>query len=149
MPRIFRLVAGTAFAFLMFIQMSCSDAGVAVQSDPLPPPPGQDVSFAQQIQPIFNANGCVGCHGGSGGLFLTQGQSFVNLVNVTAQAGCTTLKRVLPGNADQSVLYIRVSANSADTQCGPDSRMPKGGARLSQASIDLVKNWINEGAKNN
>ncbi len=107
------------------------------------------VSFIRDIQPIFNSNGCVSCHGGSGGLFLTQGQSYDNLVNVQAQAGCTNLKRVLPFKADSSVLYIRTSSQTSDAQCGPNSRMPQGGNRLPQATIDLIRNWINQGARNN
>ncbi|HEY4612075.1 MAG TPA: hypothetical protein VII11_03755 [Bacteroidota bacterium] len=132
---------------VLFSSLSCTDQG----SDPTapPPPPGTDVSFSQHIQPIFNGNGCTSCHGGSGGLFLTAGQSYANLVNVNAQASCTTLKRVLPGNPDQSVLYIRTSSDSPNTQCGTNSRMPQGSPRLPQATIDLIKDWINQGAKNN
>ena len=135
------------FALIVFGNLSCKDLGT--EPEPPPPPPGADVLFSQQIQPIFNSNGCTSCHGGSGGLFLTAGQSYANLVNVNAQAACTTLKRVLPGNADQSVLYIRTSSNTPDTQCGTNSRMPQGSARLPQATIDLIKDWINQGAKNN
>jgi hypothetical protein len=133
---------------IVVLNLSCKDAG----SDPTAPnnpPAASQVSFSQQIQPIFNNSGCVGCHGGSGGLFLIQGQSYSNLVNVNAQAGCTTKKRVLPGNPDESVLYIRVSSNTPDTQCGPNSRMPQGSPRLPQASIDLIRDWILQGAQNN
>jgi len=100
------------------------------------------VSFSQDIQPIFNAS-CVGCHGGSGGLFLTAGQSYDNLVNVQAQAGCTTEMRVQPGNAGASVLYKRVSG----TSCG--EQMPRGGPPLSAAHIQKIMDWINQGALNN
>lgn len=127
--------------------LSCKDAG----TDPTNTngSPTAEVSFSQQIQPIFNSYGCVSCHGGSGGLFLTPGQSYSNLVNVNAQAGCTTKKRVLPGNPHESVLYILISSNTPDTECGLNSRMPKGSPRLPQATIDLVRDWISQGAKNN
>ncbi len=143
-----QLLSISAITVLLFFSLSCKDAG----SDPIattPPPQTAEVSFARDIQPIFNSNGCVNCHGGSGGLFLTQGQSYSNLVNVNAQAACTNKKRVLPGNPDESVLYIRTSSNSADTQCGQNSRMPQGSPRLPQETIDLIKNWIQQGAKNN
>ena len=136
------------FITAVSVSLSCKDGG----SDPTAPnnpPPGSSVSFSQQIQPIFNNNGCVGCHGGSGGLSLAPGQSHHNLVNVNAQAGCTTKKRVLPGNPNESVLYIRIAATTPDTECGPNSRMPQGGPRLPQATIDLVRDWIAQGAKNN
>jgi Cytochrome c. len=99
------------------------------------------VSFSNQIQPIFNSQ-CTGCHGGTGGLTITAGVSYNNLVNVFAQSSCTSLKRVLPNDADNSVLYKKVSG----TTCG--NQMPQGGA-LSTSDIALIRDWINQGAKNN
>lgn len=105
--------------------------------------PPVTVSFSGRIQPIFN-NNCVNCHGsgGSGGLTLTSSVSYSNLVNVTAQSSCTSLKRVLPHDADNSVLYRKVSGPT----CG--NRMPQGGS-LIQANIDTIRAWINQGANNN
>jgi hypothetical protein len=99
------------------------------------------VSFSGQIQPIFNSQ-CTGCHGGSGGLTLNNGISYSNLVNVGAQSSCTSLKRVLPNDANNSVLYKKVSG----TTCG--SRMPQG-ASLNANEIALIKDWIDQGAGNN
>lgn len=106
------------------------------------------VRFSTQIQPIFEntAYGCVGCHGGSGNLFLTAGQSYTNLVNVDQQASssCAGKKRVLPGNANESVLYLRVSGST----CG--DRMPKGAPNpISLTDRNLIRDWINQGALNN
>jgi hypothetical protein len=99
------------------------------------------VSFSNQIQPIFNSQ-CTGCHGGTGGLTITAGASYNNLVNVNAQSSCPSLKRVLPNDASNSVLYRKVSG----TTCG--QQMPQGGA-LSATDITLIRNWINQGANNN
>lgn len=99
------------------------------------------VSFSTQIQPIFNAS-CTGCHGSSGGLNLSASVSYANLVNVNAQSSCTTLKRVLPSNASQSVLYLKVSGTSCE------NRMPQGGSLTTQ-QINLINDWITEGAINN
>ena len=135
-------------ATIIGLNSGCKDQGSDITTSP---PPTQEISFASQIQAIFNSssNGCTGCHGGSGGLFLTQGQSYQNLVNQQAQTGCSNLKRVLPFKADSSVLYIRVSSTSADTPCGQNSRMPQGGNRIAQSDIDLIRDWTNQGAKNN
>lgn len=103
---------------------------------------GTVVSFSTDIQPIFTAN-CSGCHGSSGGLSLAAGASRSNLVDVQAQAGCTDRKRVLPGNSASSVLYLRVAGNT----CG--DRMPKGGSALPIASINLIRDWIDQGALDN
>jgi hypothetical protein len=99
------------------------------------------VSFSGQIQPIFNSQ-CISCHGGNGGLTITASVSYNNLVNRNAQSSCPSLKRVLPNDADNSVLYKKVSG----TTCG--SQMPPSGA-LSTSDITLVRDWINQGANNN
>jgi hypothetical protein len=104
------------------------------------------VSFSNQIQPIFEnrSYGCTSCHGGTAGLFLTRGQSYDNLVNVQAQAGlCTDRKRVQPGNASVSVLFLRLSGFT----CG--DRMPQGANAISQSDLNLTRDWINQGARNN
>jgi hypothetical protein len=104
------------------------------------------VSFSHQVQPIFDSHayGCVSCHGGSGGLFLTAGQSYANLVNVQAQSGlCTDRKRVQPGNASVSALFLRLSGFT----CG--DRMPQGANAISQSDLNLIRDWINQGARNN
>jgi hypothetical protein len=100
------------------------------------------VSFSNQIQPIFNTQCVGGCHGSGGGLSLAAGTSYNHLVNVQAQSNCRTLKRVLPNNATNSVLYLKVSG----TTCG--FRMPEGGA-LNASDIALIQDWINQGANNN
>jgi len=99
------------------------------------------VSFSSQIQPIFNSQ-CLGCHGSNGGLSLNAGVSYANLVNVDARSSCTSMKRVLPDNADNSVLYRKVSG----TTCG--NRMPEG-LQMNTHDITLIQDWINQGANNN
>lgn len=101
----------------------------------------QNVFFSGQIQPIFNSS-CAGCHGTNGGLTLTSGVSYGELYHVPASSSCTSLHRVLPGDVLNSVLYIKV----AGTACG--DRMPLGGS-LSQIEIDLIRDWIDQGALNN
>lgn len=103
--------------------------------------PVPTVHYSTQVQPIFNSQ-CTGCHGSSGGLSLSSGSSYASLVNVQALSYCTTMKRVLPGSADNSVLYLKI----AGTICG--SRMPQGGS-LGASDIALIQTWINEGAHNN
>ncbi len=104
----------------------------------IPETPGVD--FTSQIQPIFANNGCETCHGGSGNLYLTPGQSYSNLVSVPASAP-VPVNRVEPGNADQSFLFWKVNCDSP----GSGSRMPIGGT-LSEADQALIRDWINQGA---
>jgi hypothetical protein len=100
------------------------------------------VLFSNTIQPIFTSQCGGGCHGSNGGLSLAVGSSYSNLVNVQAQSSCTSLKRVLPNDAANSVLFKKVSGNT----CG--TRMPEGSA-LTAGDIALIQDWINQGAKNN
>ena len=106
------------------------------------------ISFSGQVQPIFTAS-CVnaGCHPGNGAPFpLASTVSYNNLVGVTATNGigtCAGDKRVQPSNADASVLIKRITGT-----CGL-SQMPLGLTPLSAAQIQLIRDWINQGASNN
>lgn len=103
------------------------------------------VSFSAQVQPIFTTN-CVnaGCHpGGSAPFPLQANVSYNNLVGVTAVAGpCAGDKRVLASNADASALIKRLEGT-----CG--LQMPLGGTPLPPNRIQLIRDWINQGAVNN
>ena len=106
------------------------------------------VSFSTDVQPIFTAS-CVnaGCHPGGGAPFPLQlNQSYARLVGVLATNGigtCSGDKRVEPLNADASVLVKRIMGT-----CGL-AQMPLGSTPLSSAQIQLIRDWINQGANNN
>ena len=68
------------------------------------------------------------------------GSSYNNLVNVTSQSYGPAL-RVNPSSAATSVLWNKVAGTGTN-----GSQMPMGGPFLSQADIDLIETWINEGA---
>jgi hypothetical protein len=103
------------------------------------------VSFSTQVQPLFSTN-CVnaGCHPGGGAPFpLAAGVSYANLVNRPAtNAPCAGDLRVQPSNADASALIKRLEGT-----CG--AQMPFGGTPLPSNQIQLIRDWINQGARNN
>jgi hypothetical protein len=108
-------------------------------------------SFAAIQNVIFNDKGCTsgGCHGGgseAGGLDLSDGNSYQDIFNVTAQSG-GGLKLVLPEDANNSYLYQKVSANtdpgSFDISGSP---MPLGGTALSSDQLAALAVWIDAGA---
>lgn len=105
-----------------------------------------DPSFATVIQEIFNRKGCASssCHGSAqqAGLRLSSGNSYANLVNVVATQ--STALRVIPGNANGSYLVIKVEGRQT-----VGARMPLGGAPLDNIDLTNLKNWIDQGAKNN
>ena len=108
--------------------------------------PIADPSFSQVIQGLFESRSCTAsnCHGSgqSAGLDLREGNSYASLVNVPAQ-GEEDRIRVIPGNANDSYIVIKVEGRQS-----VGSRMPVGGA-LDAVDITNIRNWINQGAKNN
>jgi DNA polymerase II small subunit/DNA polymerase delta subunit B len=114
------------------------------------PEPQDSVSFKDQIQPIFNAD-CIDCHvtGGSASLFgidllLTEGESYNHLVNqVSVQDASLTL--VAPGDAESSLLFLKVNSSSPPVGEG----MPLAGSPISASDQALIRDWINQGALDN
>jgi hypothetical protein len=108
---------------------------------------GETATFTAVQQQIFSQS-CAfsGCHGGDSpaeGMSLLAGDSFDNIVNVrSSQRG--SLDRIEPSDPDNSYLYLKVIGDSSIS----GSRMPRGGAALSQHLIDLLRDWIERGAPN-
>jgi len=129
---------------LLFLMLAMTLSGCSDHGDPVgvvDPPGGNDpVSFAADIQPIFDTN-CIGCHGagGNAGLDLRSGLSYSNLVGVAATA--SSGNRVEAGDANLSVLFQRLSGLMIDP-------MPPSGV-LPIETRDLVEEWINDGAMDN
>jgi hypothetical protein len=95
---------------------------------------------------VFNAVPCTGCHGTAGQLNLGATVSYSNLVNVTAiNAACNTLKRVAPGDPDNSMLVRKIEG----TACG--NRMPRNNPTYFDTNPGLIvriRSWILAGAAN-
>ncbi|NOR28587.1 MAG: hypothetical protein GQ540_08690 [Lutibacter sp.] len=86
------------------------------------------ISYQDDIVPLWGQ--CTGCHGGTPPTLSTN--SFDNLLN----------GYVVAGDADASTLYKSLLGT------GGVSLMPPGSA-WNQTKINLVKDWINQGALNN
>ncbi len=56
-----------------------------IKPEPVPPPPEptDTISFSQEVQPIFDANSCTGCHkpNGAAGLDLTAPNAYNSLMS--------------------------------------------------------------------
>ena len=112
------------------------------QPNPINPPSG---SQFQEIQDTVFTPICTQCHIGANaphGLRLDAANSYALLVNVASDE-VPTLKRVNPGNADQSYLVQKIQGNAGIV----GSRMPLGQAPLPQDRIDLIRSWIAGGAQ--
>jgi len=92
----------------------------------------QNVSFSNDVIPIFNAN-CVSCHNDGGtSPNLRADKAYGELTNGT--------ELVKPGDPEGSELYHRIM--------GQGSMMPPGGM-MAKNNNDVIYVWIKEGALNN
>ena len=114
---------------------------------PTPPATGTLTATLSSIQrEVFNP-ACVVHHGPSAaeaGLDLSEGRSFENLVNVpSTQVG---IDLVTPSDAENSYLIHKLDGRAGIV----GARMPIGsGGFLSDEAIDVIKQWIDQGARNN
>jgi hypothetical protein len=113
---------------------------------------GTAITLSGQVQPTFSAN-CSGCHfpGGAAGLNLVAGSSFASLVGQAS--GESVLQRVLAFRPDFSYLVHKIQGTHlVPPASGRGARMPfqcEGSGCLSQGQINVIRNWILQGALNN
>lgn len=120
------------FTCLVCVLPLLAACGGGSTEDP-PPGNGEDVSFALDVLPLLQQE-CTICHGGSGGLFLDTYAAVI--------AGGDSGAIVVPGDPDASLLPQRL-----DGSIPP--QMPLDGDPLSGPEIDIIRQWILEGALNN
>lgn len=138
---------GGPLVILLILGVLAAVVGCTSSPSPSPSPTPSGVSFARDIQPILNAN-CVACHQGAtgpGGLSLEPGSAYKNLVNVRSTE--SPLMRVAPGAPDKSYLLNKLLGTQ--TQVGGSGAQMPFGAPLPQNQINLIQQWISQGAPNN
>lgn len=92
----------------------------------------KDVSYAADVQPIFN-NNCTGCHKSGG-----QAPDLSAANSYGALSGSDLIDLGSPANSE---IYQRMAG------LGSKPAMPPGGINAGNAAIVLA--WIKQGAKNN
>ncbi|HEY6642114.1 hypothetical protein [Povalibacter sp.] len=113
--------------------------GRPIDGGPVPLAP----TFASIQQNVFTPI-CTGCHVGAQaplGLRLDEASSYAMLVNAPS-AEVPSLMRVRPGDPDGSYLLHKLQGSAAI-----GGRMPLGGPPLPQATIDVIRQWITDGAQ--
>lgn len=133
---------------LLITFISCgggSSTGPEPDPNPDPPPnPDRPVSFSEDIEPIFNGNCAVsGCHDSNtqeSGVNLSSYDAALNSVGV--QYGTEIIE---PGEPNNSPIVDKIS--NEDPQFG--ERMPFNRQPLSDAEIDSIIAWIEDGAPDN
>jgi hypothetical protein len=144
-----RLACGAAVVMAALGAAACAGSSGDNPMAPTPPTnPGDPATatFASISSQILTPR-CTACHSGNApeqGLNLSAATAYGALVNVasTQRSGAV---RVIPGNADGSYLVQKLRGDAGIVGV----RMPQGGPFLSDAQINLIRQWINEGAQNN
>jgi hypothetical protein len=146
--------AWALLGLLAALGAGCAGEGATLTSgggSPTPLPSGTPNGLFPQIQSqIFDQN-CTSssCHSSatrSGNMSLAAGESYDNLVNVEPDnevARTAGLLRVKPDDPDSSFILRKLEG---DLQPGEGSQMPLGAAPLPASEIDLIRQWISDGA---
>ena len=124
--RLVHLIAGLAFI------LAVSPGAAFAQND-------ESIVFNRDVRPILS-NGCFNCHGPNA----ATRQAGLRLD--VADGPVTDRGRyggpvIIPGNAEESLLFHRVTEENAR------ARMPRGGDALTGEQIDTIRRWIDQGAE--
>src|SRR5438132_3351040 len=130
------VIARPLLAAALLTLAACGGGGNA-------PPAGLQPTLASIQDNVFTVTCAVpSCHGGAGaqqGLRLDPGFSAGNLIKVPSPRD-PNLIRVVPGDPDASFLIQKLDG----TQTLGD-RMPDGGPYLTTATVNVIRQWIQNG----
>lgn len=133
-PRILRAAS-------LILAMSAFAVFSPAQQLPKPPPaappaPGDAVSFSNQIAPILLAQ-CQTCHGHQ----KAKGKYRLDTLEHLMKPGGSKSPSITPGKPDESELFNLL------TDPNPKVRMPQDADPLPAPQLELVRQWILQGAK--
>ncbi len=119
----------------MRMHLLLSSLAIAVVAARVGAADSKAVNYSRDVQPIFTAH-CYACHGPDEGkrkakLRLDQRESAIR-------------KAIKPGDAPHSPLIQRVVSEEADQVMPPPASKKE---RLSTAQVELLRRWIDQGAK--
>jgi len=116
--------------------------GLALLASPHPARADEQMSFKDDVLPIFKLY-CVSCHSAPNG----EGYKASGLDLTTYQGVMKGTKygpMIVPGNADYSNLMWLL-----DWKASPQLRMPHGKKQLPVGERNIIRAWIDQGAKDN
>ena len=94
-----------------------------------------EISYSQQIRPILSAN-CFACHG-------RDEEARQADLRLDERDSAVDLGAIVPGDAEASALVERVTSDDPEVKMPP----PDSGYRLADDQIELLKQWIVQGAE--
>jgi mono/diheme cytochrome c family protein len=115
---------------------------ISVDVSKLPPPADKnDVTYAQDIKPIFEKT-CVSCHGPE----KAKGKLRLDSLGAALKGG-EDGKVIEPGKSADSVLIHNVAHLGDPDDYMPPPKNKAGIPALTAAQIGLIRAWIDQGAK--
>lgn len=139
---------GAAPALLLLAACAGNGQGLNANGEPITPgssPAAPLTADFQSIQDNIFTPICTRCHSGAAapeGLQLDAGHSYALLVGVPS-AEVPGDERVKAGDPDSSYLILKLEGTSGIV----GARMPFGGPYLPQSTIDVIRQWITNGAQ--
>ena len=115
-----------------FVVLWVCFVGSTFNSFPATPP----IDFDRQVRPILSDN-CFSCHGPD------EKKRMVGLHFDTKEGAFSKAGVITPGDSAHSRMYLRVSNANEAMRMPP----PYANRKLTAAQIELIKNWIDSGAK--
>jgi len=105
------------------------------------------VSFNDDVLPVLNMH-CVMCHlpGAEQAELILYPDAWSQLVGISSSQ--SALARVEPGNPSKSYLYLKLTG-AQDTEGGSGLQMPFQQSPLEPSQIEMIRSWIEQGAKKN
>jgi hypothetical protein len=93
------------------------------------------IDFDRQIRPLLS-NNCFACHG-------PDDKTRKAKLRLDTRDGALAGGVIVPGQASKSVLFERISSEDAEQRMPP----AKSGKQLTKPQIELLRQWIDQGAK--
>jgi hypothetical protein len=124
----------------------CAGSGAGLDANGQPISGGQDpliADFASIQSHVFTPI-CAACHAGAAaplGFRLDAASAYAMLVNAPS-VEVPALARVLPGHPESSYLIQKIEGHAA-----VGGQMPLGQPPLPQSTIDVIRQWITDGAQ--
>lgn len=91
------------------------------------------ISFSAEVFPILQSR-CINCHGGD---------------RTEAELVMRSYEDLMVGGESGPVVLAEDAANSLLVQLITEQKMPKRGPKLTPVQIQLITDWVNQGAQNN
>ncbi len=124
----------SAATLLLIVGLQCGLAGIGSGEEPGSPTTSSPVDFLRDVRPTLEKR-CFSCHGPD------RQESDLRLDRrADALRGGENGVAIVPGKSAESPLVERISG------VDPDVRMPPKGELLPQASVALIRAWIDQGA---